>query len=97
EVGPHDVAEQTEHAVEVLPMRLDQAVRQQVQPQVDVVRVGRWLVQFADGGAHSDDLDASVGVRTQQACDRRAQRALCLLGRQALRSGLLGRVHQLRL
>ncbi len=33
-VGPHDVREQTEDAVEVESVRLDETVRQQVQAQV---------------------------------------------------------------
>ncbi len=40
---PHDVGQQPEDAVEVLAVRGDEPVRQQVQAQVDVVRVGRRL------------------------------------------------------
>ena len=47
-------------------MRADEPVREQVQPQIDVVRVDGRLGEAADGGADRDDLDATVGVRAEQ-------------------------------
>ena len=56
--GPIDVhttlVEQAELAVEVQPVRLDQPVRQQVQAQPHVVRVGRCRLQVGDLGEHDD-------------------------------------------
>ena len=45
EVGPDDVVEQPEHVVEVGAVGGDDAVGQQVQAQVDIVRVERRVVE----------------------------------------------------
>ena len=61
EVGPDDVGELAEDAVEVDAVRLDQAVREQVQAQVGVGGVGRRLVEV---DLDEDDFlfGAAVGV-----------------------------------
>ena len=43
-------------------MRLDQSMRDQVQPQVGVVGVDGLVGQHRDG-TDRDDLDATVGIR----------------------------------
>ena len=63
ERGPGDVGEQPEDAVQVLAVRLDQPVGEQVQPQIGVVRVERLVVERGDDRADGDDLDAAAGVR----------------------------------
>ncbi len=66
EVGPHDIGEQAEEAVEVHAVRLHQTVRQQVQTQVGVVRVDRRGRQVGDRGADHNLLDLTGLVVTGQ-------------------------------
>ena len=60
-VGPHDVGQRAEHAVEV-DCGSDQAVRDQMQPQVGVIGVGG-LVGEHRHGADRHDLHTAVGIR----------------------------------
>ncbi len=68
EVRPHDVGEETEDAVHVLPVGLNQAVREQMQAQVRVVGVDRSPGEVRDRGAHHDlgDLAGLVGADQQR-------------------------------
>ncbi|SKY59327.1 Uncharacterised protein [Mycobacteroides abscessus subsp. abscessus] len=66
EVGPDDVRQQAEDALEIRLVRLDESMRQQVKAQVDVVGVRRGDRQISDGGANRDDLDAACLVEADQ-------------------------------
>ncbi len=61
-VGPHDVGQQAEDAVEVGLVGLDQTVGEQVEAQVGVIGVGRRVGQLADPDLDGHDLDIAVGV-----------------------------------
>ena len=65
--GPRHVGEQPEDAGHVRAVRPDQPVREQVQPQPDVVGVGRRRGQVGDDRADGDDLDAARLVAADQA------------------------------
>ena len=64
-VGPHHIAQGAEHPIEVAAVRLDQAVRDQVQPQVGVAGVGR-LIGERRHGADGHHLDVAVGIGAGQ-------------------------------
>ena len=65
-VGPHHVGEQAELAVEVDAVRCDEPVREQMQPQVDVVGVDGGGGDVGDRRADRDDLDAARLVGADQ-------------------------------
>lgn len=62
ERGPGDIGEVAEDAVQALAVGPYESVREQVQPQVRVVRVDRLLVQRGDDRADRDHFDAPAGV-----------------------------------
>ena len=66
EVRPDDVRQQTEDALEIRLVRLDESMRQQVQTQVHVVGIRRGDRQISNGGAHRDDLDAACLIEPDQ-------------------------------
>ncbi len=81
EVGPHDVAEQAELAVEVDTVGCDETVREEMEAQVDVMCVDRRLGEIGDGGAH-DDLRYLASVVS--ACQQ------CKIGRNICSLDVLG-------
>ena len=52
------------------PMRRDQPVRQQMQPQVGVVGIGRLVVERRDRRAHQHRLDVAFVVSAFELCER---------------------------
>lgn len=62
ERGPGDVGEEAEEPVQVLAVRPDEAVREEVQAQVRVVRVQRLVVERGDDRTYGDGLDTAAGV-----------------------------------
>ncbi|GAA3239135.1 hypothetical protein GCM10020256_60010 [Streptomyces thermocoprophilus] len=95
EGGPGDVGEVGEDAVEVLAVRLDQAVGEQVQPQIDVVGVDRLLVEGGDDRADRDHLDTAAGVRADRPARAGAQQLGGPLRGEPLRAGRAGLLDQL--
>ena len=60
--GPHHVAEQPEDAFDREPMRRDEAVREQVQPEIDVGGIDGCAGQRLEHGVHPAHLDLATGV-----------------------------------
>ncbi|BFO20500.1 hypothetical protein SHKM778_68880 [Streptomyces sp. KM77-8] len=74
-------------------MRPDQSVGEQVEAEVDVVRVDRLLGQRGDDRTDRDHLDAPAGVRTDRGTGAGAEQFGGTLGGEPLgagRSGLVG-------
>lgn len=90
ERGPGDVGEQPEEPVEVLAVRPDEPVRQQVQAQVGVVRVERLVVERGDDRGHGDDLDAAPGVHAEGLGGALAEPVDGLVRAEARRTGRAG-------
>jgi hypothetical protein len=62
EVGPDDVVEQPEHVVEVGAIGGHEAVGQQVQAQIDIVRVDGRVIERLDERRHRPSLDPTERV-----------------------------------
>ncbi|BBJ44631.1 hypothetical protein SSPO_073490 [Streptomyces antimycoticus] len=90
ERGPGDVGQQAELAVQAQAVRLDEPVAEQMQPQIDVMRVQRLLVQRGDDRADGDDLDAAPGVRPDRVEGGLAQQLRGPLGVEPLGPGRAG-------
>ncbi|GAA3108259.1 hypothetical protein GCM10020254_62750 [Streptomyces goshikiensis] len=93
--GPGDVGQQAEDAVQVLAVRLDQAVAEQVQAQVRVVRVQRLVLQGGDHRTDGHDLDAADRVLAERLRRGGPQQFHGLLGGEALGAGRAGLGDQL--
>ena len=76
--------------VQALPVRLDQPVAEQVQPQIDVVRVQRLVVQGGDDRTDGDDLDPAARVRAERLRRGLAEQLGGALGAQPLGPGGAG-------
>ena len=65
-VCPHHVGQRAEHPGQAQSVRFDQAVGQQMQPQISVESVRRGIFQGAGHGPDGDHFDTAVGVRAAQ-------------------------------
>ncbi|MNT10195.1 hypothetical protein D3C72_1450120 [compost metagenome] len=84
---PRHVGQHAEQAIQVRIMRADQAMAEQMQPKIGVMRIGGRFIQRSNGGAHGNNIHLAPRVANQGRGHMFAQRRAGFFRRKVARAG----------